>query len=115
MVVAGVVGMGGRRGGAGGGGFSSGRGGGKRGRGGRRGGCGGGKGVCWRSGTGTTAGEGPLLEPCFFGNTKGGVPSPAGPTQLSRVTTNAGGRRLSLTDEGRLPPFLRIFIGTVPL
>ena len=32
----------------------------------------------------------------------GGHPPPAGHTQLSRVNPTAGGRRQSLTDEGRL-------------
>ena len=38
----------------------------------------------------------------FLNDTRGAHPSPAGHTQLSRVTPTAGGRRLSLTDEGRL-------------
>ena len=39
---------------------------------------------------------------CFLDMPIGAHPPLAGPTQLSRVTPTAGGRRLSLTDEGRL-------------
>jgi DNA mismatch repair ATPase MutL len=38
----------------------------------------------------------------FFKITGGAHPPPAGHTQLSRVNSTAGGRRQSLTDEGRL-------------
>jgi hypothetical protein len=43
-----------------------------------------------------------LLPFVFLSDTRAANPSPAGHTQLSRVTPTAGGRRLSLTDEGRL-------------
>ena len=54
-------------------------------------------------------GAGMMYADGVLNNTRGPHPSPAGHTQLSRVSSTAGGRRLSLTDEGH--PTHLIYLG----